>query len=73
MSESYSSCNNCGISVEKAMLHRTKPMGQSGMGLMCLPCIEKLHPELAKNIQEDMVNEPILKDLEDIFYPKKRD
>lgn len=61
-------CINCGASCEQRMLHRTKPKGQPDMGLMCFPCIKNLHPELAANIKQDFVEEPVLGDLEQIFY-----
>ncbi len=49
------------------MLHRTSPKGIAEKNWMCLPCIEKQEPELAKNIKEDFIESPILKDLEDIL------
>jgi hypothetical protein len=52
------------------MLHRTNPLGQTNAGWMCIDCIEKLHPELARNIKTKIDN-PILKDLENIFLNKK--
>lgn len=63
-------CCNCHISVQKAMLHRTNPLGQSDAGFMCLPCIQKLHPELAANIKADCDEAPIISDLHEIFYAK---
>ena len=35
------------------MLHRTAPMGVTPANWMCMPCIEKYEPELAKNIKTD--------------------
>jgi len=46
-------CIKCGCSCAERMLHRTKPKGQMNAGWMCLPCIEKDEPELAKNIKQD--------------------
>lgn len=48
------------------MLHRTAPMGQSPANWMCMPCIERIEPELASNIKTDDV---ILTDFNNIFYP----
>lgn len=63
-------CINCNCSTNTKMLHRTNPLGQTNAGWMCMDCIEKLHPELAKNIKTE-TDYPILKDLENIILNKK--
>lgn len=45
-------CIKCGCSCTERMLHRTTPKGQDP-DWMCMPCIEKHEPELAKNIKQD--------------------
>jgi hypothetical protein len=49
----------------QVMLHRTAPKGQIPADWMCMPCIQKHEPELAKNIKKD---DKVLTDLNDIFY-----
>lgn len=63
-------CTNCGVGIDKRPLHRTKPKGQTDAGWMCMPCIEKSHPELAKNIKEDQTD--FEKMVPDIFYPNRK-
>lgn len=46
-------CIKCGCSCTERMLHRTNPIGQKDGGWMCMPCIKKQEPELAKNIETD--------------------
>lgn len=43
-----------------------KPKGQSPAGWMCLNCIHKHEPELAKNIEADLNNEPVFKTLSEL-------
>jgi len=45
-------CIKCFCHCTDKMLHRTNPKGQDG-GWMCMPCIEKHEPELARNIKSD--------------------
>lgn len=59
-------CIKCNIGTDKAMLHRTNPKGESPAGWMCLNCIHKYEPELAKNIEADLNNEPIFKTLSNL-------
>lgn len=61
-------CKKCGASVSDIMLHRTEPKGQINAGWMCMPCIKKHEPELATNIQDEYKQEPIMNDLNKIFY-----
>lgn len=61
-------CIKCGAGVDSVMLHRTAPKGISPADWMCMPCIKKNEPELAKNIVEDYKETPIMGDLEKIFY-----
>jgi Zn-finger protein len=62
-------CKNCNCSVASKMLHRTNSFGQSNAGWMCMDCITKTHPELAKNIIQD--NEGgVLSDLNQILNNK---
>lgn len=53
------------------MLHRTAPKGQSPANWTCLSCIEKTEPELADNIKDDWIENPILKDLENGLINKR--
>ena len=62
-------CIQCGCT--DRMLHRTKPKGQSDGGWTCLPCIQKTEPELAENVKQDYVENPILGDLETILNLRK--
>ena len=45
------------------MLYRTNPLGNIYAGWMCMDCIEKYEPELAKNIRDDK-DFKVLKDIE---------
>lgn len=54
-------CIKCKCSVFDKALHRTNPIGQEG-GYMCMACIEKYEPELAKNIKSDP-NFQVIKDI----------
>jgi hypothetical protein len=45
-------CIKCSCSMNQKMLHRTQPLGQNAEW-MCIDCIEKYEPELAKNIKGD--------------------
>ena len=54
-------CIKCGASCFDVMLHRTGPVGQDPEW-MCMPCINKHEPELAKNLK----SEPDFKVVEDI-------
>lgn len=45
-------CIKCNCSVMDRPLSRTGPFGEDPEW-MCMPCIEKHEPELAKNIKED--------------------
>lgn len=49
-------CIVCGISIQKAILHRTNVKGQSNAGWTCMPCIEKHEPELANNIKHELTH-----------------
>lgn len=46
-------CIKCGCHCTEKMLHRTAPLGETPANWMCMPCIEKHEPELAKNIKTD--------------------
>ena len=46
-------CVRCGVSVENVALFRTSPKGEMDPDMMCISCIEKTEPELAKNTRED--------------------
>lgn len=48
-------CIVCNCSVIDKPLHRTQPKGQSP-NFMCIDCIKKQEPELAKNILEEDYN-----------------
>jgi len=48
-------CTICGISCFQKMLHRTNPIGDSNPKWMCIDCMTKKEPELAKNTREDKV------------------
>jgi len=61
-------CVKCNKSVNEIMLHRTGEIGTLKPEWMCMPCIEKNEPELAKNLQEEYKDEPIINDLNNIFY-----
>lgn len=61
-------CAECGRI--DLMLHRTGEIGSVHANWMCLPCIERNEPELADNIKDDFIENPIMKDLEDIIYNK---
>jgi len=53
-------CAKCGISVFIKSLYRVNPKGEKGTW-WCKDCLQKVEPELYKNIMED---EPrVLKDL----------
>lgn len=65
-------CKNCECTINDKMLHRTNPLGNSDAGWMCIDCIEKLHPELAKNIKDED-DYPVLKDIESIALHGKID
>lgn len=45
-------CKRCGISMSKRMLHRTGPIGEDPEW-MCMPCIKRSEPELARDIEGD--------------------
>lgn len=64
-------CKKCGAGVDDIMLHRTAPKGVSPADWMCMPCIKSDEPELAKNIMDDYKSEPIIGDLNKIFYGKE--
>jgi len=57
-------CHECGCS--DGMLHRTGEIGSVHANWTCLPCIELTEPELADNIKDDYLANPIMKDLEAI-------
>lgn len=62
-------CIICKISMNEIMLHRINPTGQSDAGWMCIFCMQKVEPELAKNI----INDPdykVIKDIESIVLNK---
>ena len=61
-----SKCIKCGCSAFDRMLHRTNPKGQKDAGWMCMPCIEKHEPELAKNLKEDS-DFKVVEDIEKII------
>ena len=46
-------CTKCECDPFEKTLHRTEPTGSDNAGWMCVDCIKKYHPELAKNISED--------------------
>lgn len=55
--------------MNEIMLHRINPTGQSDAGWMCIFCMQKVEPELAKNI----INDPdykVIKDIESIVLNK---
>ncbi len=37
-------------------MHRTNPIGSKDAGWMCINCIEKIEPELSKDIKMDGYN-----------------
>lgn len=47
-------CISCNCTHNDRPLFRTKPVGQPDGGWMCMPCLDNLEPELAKNTREDM-------------------
>lgn len=49
-------CICCSASVFKKTLHRTNPIGSKDAGWMCINCIEKIEPELSKDIKMDGYN-----------------
>jgi Zn-finger protein len=59
-------CIKCGCSMFDRMLHRTNPVGQSDAGWMCMPCIEKHEPELAKNLKGE-ADFGVVEDIENII------
>jgi hypothetical protein len=61
-------CIKCGSSIMQVMLHRTAQKGQIPADWMCMQCIQKHEPELAKNIKKD---DQVLTDLNNIFYGDK--
>lgn len=63
-------CIKCSISVFKTTLHRTKAIGQTDAGWMCLKCIKLTEPELAKNITSD--DNSVLGVLEEATYGTKK-
>lgn len=46
-------CIKCGCHCTEKMLHRTAPLGETPSNWMCMSCIKKHEPELAKNIKTD--------------------
>lgn len=46
-------CLKYGAAPFDAILHRTEPKGSENAGMMCMPSIEKYHPELAKNLKDE--------------------
>lgn len=62
-------CIKCGCSMNERMLHRTSPIGKSA-NWMCMPCIEKYEPELAKDLKQDDGYE-ILAIVEDVCLHNK--
>lgn len=54
----------------QAILHRTSPIGETPANWMCMKCIEKNEPELAKNLKDDP-DFSVLEDIADAFYISK--
>lgn len=67
-----SKCSICNRSVfdYNIMLHRTKPIGTPDSGT-CMLCIKRNEAELASNIQEELDNNPVIKDLKEICFTGK--
>lgn len=63
-------CHNCKCSVNEKVLHRTVPIGQRNNVWMCLDCIKKKKPSLAKHIIASKKQIEI--DLEEICYGTKK-
>ena len=59
-------CINCKTSVADRPLYRSGSMGEAPEW-MCMPCMEKLHPELAKNQKDDQSD--FEKDIIPKLYP----
>ena len=59
-------CIKCGVSCFDKMLRRTNAIGAGDAGWMCMPCIEKHEPELARNLKGDKDFE-VVKDIENII------
>lgn len=62
-------CDNCKCSVNEKVLHRTVPLGHTNTIWLCLDCMKKKKPNLAKKIISERTQIDI--DLEEIFYGTK--